>query len=1498
MAKVTNNFLKGKMNKDLDERLVPKGEYREAQNILITQSEDSDVGAIENILGNALAKGLIPGITGPLRSPLETIGYHADISSRRVFWFITDFSGNIGDDIRTMTRPTPNSIMRILMAELDNTSSIITLASGHFLNFSKNHLITGVNLIDDLLFWTDNYNQPRKINITKAKEAYILGSEYYTKEEQISVAKVAPYLAPILYNRDSVGDGVTLKTNNDLGDDNITSDYLKDRFVRFSYRYKYEDGEYTTMAPFTQIIFKPLNDGQIMQALSSEQDITDVQDAYSKTIINIMKNNYRQIELRIPLPGDENSTTPPEVLPDGGYSWANDLHISKIEILVKESDQDVVKVIKEIDVTNDSGDTINNFLNNADFYIVSPEGNENYFRHVYKFIYKSEEPYKILEDKQITRVYDQVPLRSKAQEISGNRLIYGNFTENYNLPKDEGGKTGINYTINDGRKGDIEFHNIADGIGLNQYSISTYKYNSLKQRRTYQVGVVLADKFGRQSSVILSTNNESNVFDADTITVPNLSEDLTEGFNNSYSWSALQSAIGKTLNIEFKDSRIIADSDVYNGDIDDRDYNPYGWYSWKLVVKQQEQEYDNIYTSHPADYWNNESNSHDEVLGYTWVSLYGDNINKVPRDVSEVSEITENVAGSDVKLFPKVIKFATSDGENISTFGDANQDPLEVMTVGTAREQNILTKGDRDKDRVHDFVMSKRNPLLAQIESMGTNNRVRYRIDARVRDSNEDDKTYIIIGDGNTINPYIREGHEITSNQPKALKAISNIAKKVLNVTAKTSEQNSFESRVVTLDGQEIEHAGGDAKLEAGQIMDFRFPYWQQPSESGPGVATGNATILVASDTGANENYFETSTNMPGWDFFEQMLLAAYEGNQITLGGNVIGPYETLYAVGNTYLPMPPPTLDVQTTVEENYTILNGEVSGNINNSTPEIYFIDPIASFTQIMPQGSVVQFLTAQELEDGVVSGRTTATIEEHGDHFNIRRPILQKVEINQKENRSILHFDRNVFENLQTTTLASMLYLAMYDPITVKNVETITEIINDEIKYFQKIKMSHEVFFAEEAEIVIQNLETEPISVRRGLTVLETDPVKSNLDIFYETSTSGLIKDLNELMAATVTTGIPVGLGLNLGDLFYESVNTPFAIGELNATSTTTDGTITYFLESVTRGNSGDNVTSYFSIEENVLNVSNSFHFKPEEEDPNANTFYVTFQALDSDSGLSSSVTNAFVLLNSDPSIEFNSTGTTEIVTNAGGGSVLAAGTFNNGSSNANLDAEDITLEVVNIPTWSNGLPIFSITQVDGSNNFELKIINQDFITNTVSYLETNYADTSTGILSLTVKVTDAGELTDTATITFNFGAIRSQVYFVDPEQSTDSGGICDIGMESGSVYYWVSQGSGTQPATTINTWTSNYTGVNDNLLNLPTAYQSVYGVQLYVGNKIYTSSNGYDNIGEKNLKYFKTHVDYTGIGADTIDQQYQWIETDSDGIITTIQDCPLESSTGID
>ena len=61
MAEIKNTFTSGKMNKDLDERLIPKGEYRDALNIDVATSEGSDVGTAQNSLGNTQISPLCSG---------------------------------------------------------------------------------------------------------------------------------------------------------------------------------------------------------------------------------------------------------------------------------------------------------------------------------------------------------------------------------------------------------------------------------------------------------------------------------------------------------------------------------------------------------------------------------------------------------------------------------------------------------------------------------------------------------------------------------------------------------------------------------------------------------------------------------------------------------------------------------------------------------------------------------------------------------------------------------------------------------------------------------------------------------------------------------------------------------------------------------------------------------------------------------------------------------------------------------------------------------------------------------------------------------------------------------------------------------------------------------------------------------------------------------------------------------------------------------------------
>ena len=175
MPENKNSFIKSKMNKDLDERLLPNNEYRDAFNVAISRSEGSDVGALESILGNIQ-------VSPDINTSVKVIGYFVDESNGFIYYFSTDFDGELNE------RPVYGSetAIRTKISRFDtNTNNDITLASGFFLNFSKKFPVHGISLMENLLFWTDNRNQPRKINVDIAAG----NSGYYTTEDQISVCK-------------------------------------------------------------------------------------------------------------------------------------------------------------------------------------------------------------------------------------------------------------------------------------------------------------------------------------------------------------------------------------------------------------------------------------------------------------------------------------------------------------------------------------------------------------------------------------------------------------------------------------------------------------------------------------------------------------------------------------------------------------------------------------------------------------------------------------------------------------------------------------------------------------------------------------------------------------------------------------------------------------------------------------------------------------------------------------------------------------------------------------------------------------------------------------------------------------------------------------------------------------------------------------------------------------------------------------------------------------
>ena len=648
MAEVKNAFIKSKMNKDLDSRLLPSGEYRDGQNIQVSKSEGEDVGALENALGNTLAVDFNQLAVTFLNDPsitsldLKSIGMYTDTATSTIFVFLTDY-----DDVNYVSRgdakyePLANNF--ICAYNTTTLAAPTVLVHGAFLNFSQSSPIHGINLLETLLFWTDNRNQPRKINWDVAN------GSYYNTEDKMSVAKYNPYQPIHMYYgsgsifytsmQDVVSptlpDGtanpfLNAPQGNPILDQNGENaawpgdpDYLEDKFVRFSYRFKFNDGEYSIMAPFTQPAFIPKQDGYF---LGSDED-----EAFRSSIVAFMENKVNNVALYIPLPFAANSL------------YAN-LDVAEIDVLYKESDALSVKVLESINQT---------------VFKTNPNGSVN-TSSTYVYQYQSRKPYKTLPEAEIIRVFDRVPVKALGQEVISNRIVYSNFQDKHTPPPF------INYNVAANQK--YSFTNNTNNT-LKYTSDVEYPMHTLKQNRTYQVGFVLSDRYGRQSTVILSPvgNKDNEVFVEGGITYsgstfynPYKANPGVDGsgdtLNNINSWpgDSLKIIIGGLIPAHIDSAGYPG---LYNGDVDSADYNPLGWYSYKVVVKQTEQDYYNVYlpgilNGYP-DHDAGEATEPDPVNTIAFITLLGDNINKVPRDLTEVGPDQKQYRSS-VELYGRV----------------------------------------------------------------------------------------------------------------------------------------------------------------------------------------------------------------------------------------------------------------------------------------------------------------------------------------------------------------------------------------------------------------------------------------------------------------------------------------------------------------------------------------------------------------------------------------------------------------------------------------------------------------------------------------------------------------------------------------------------------------------------------------------------------------------------------------------------------------------------
>ena len=873
MAEARNNFLGSKMNKDLEQRLVPNNEYRNAENVMISRSDGDDVGSLENVLGNNLVSTFgLSAENNQLTNKVKVIGKLMDVANNRIYAFLTDYTDSSSDQLSNFAYSTAKCY--ICVYDITNNQGTI-LVEGYWLNFAQGNPIIGVNLINGLLFFTDNRNQPRKINVDKALNNPGPNG-YYTCEDQISVAKYYPRESPLFINLQIInsvkssgggtpgpaytvnqvlylyppipptgtitlakiivtsvdattgailtyrfldlgnnygllGPGVfacntassqlgpvvgtaliniTIGENSGLQDrtspllpDDVSDnpfydpsydgdkDFLKDKFVKFAWRMKFDDNEYSLISPFTQAAFVPKQDGYF---ITNDQE----KSAYTSTELNFMENKVDYVRVVIKSPYK---------------TWREAIErfkIQEIDVLYKQSNLTSINVVESIKVEDQ---------------LLTPYLDSEFM--LYEYL--SQKPFRTLPQKDLTRVYDKTPIRALSQEIAEDAVVYGNYLDKHTPPAT------LPYFVQASEKWSD------DGSLTSGKTRIEYQNHTLKQNRNYQVGIVLSDRYGRQSSVLLSGDNKANTIyhpyrsgvnwnplnnasgrlednfsffysgvQGDHLLTTNGSTSIptdtwpgdslkvtfsntinsnknsslgTPGLYNDYgkvvaliitnagtgysntSYTNLSTSKGGTglgisittttgavTGVTVTDPGVgfnIGDSLTLSGAgnnavvkvIELEVPNPTGWYSYKVVVKQTQNEYYNVFTPGVlSGYIDGEGPNIGALengipVGATvsepiiHLALFGDNINKVPRDLSQLgpTQASFRTGRPSYAEDPSYYDFVNTDNKVFSADPYSVEDQVRLKARDRARDLDsgsIITNSSVELyPRIHNY---------------------------------------------------------------------------------------------------------------------------------------------------------------------------------------------------------------------------------------------------------------------------------------------------------------------------------------------------------------------------------------------------------------------------------------------------------------------------------------------------------------------------------------------------------------------------------------------------------------------------------------------------------------------------------------------------------------------------------------------------------------------------------------------------------------------------
>ena len=238
----------GGMNMDSDPHIIQAGDYRYALNCIVGNDETGNLGAVSNSKGSLEITFDLPD------GENRCIGSFYDSKNSRIFFFLYNIEYSLG---------TPVNNHGIYEIDL-KTNNVNLLIESKVLNFDWQQLINDVDLVDDkLLYFTDGWNPPRKINIEKAKKISLtdgyssrintgsatsnvdelidtlIDNPIMIVEEYFDAVKYAPYKEPLIEYFDDIDQSISTKVD-------------KNGF-QFKYKWIYDDGENSPYSPISGI---------------------------------------------------------------------------------------------------------------------------------------------------------------------------------------------------------------------------------------------------------------------------------------------------------------------------------------------------------------------------------------------------------------------------------------------------------------------------------------------------------------------------------------------------------------------------------------------------------------------------------------------------------------------------------------------------------------------------------------------------------------------------------------------------------------------------------------------------------------------------------------------------------------------------------------------------------------------------------------------------------------------------------------------------------------------------------------------------------------------------------------------------------------------------------------------------------------------------------------------------------------------------------------------